>query len=107
MPLAEDQLHEHRPGHGIGPVWGDAGKAELAANALKLTSQDLLRLGLIDDIIPEPPGGAHEDSATAAEFIRVTLSAALAQTKSMSSAQLIDERYVKFRKMGNFFKDEV
>src|SRR6476469_4165529 len=54
-------------------IWRDAGKAELAAAALKLTAPDLVRLGLVDGIVPEPPGGAHEDYDGAAAALKDTL----------------------------------
>ncbi|MFN7937524.1 MAG: acetyl-CoA carboxylase carboxyltransferase subunit alpha [Bryobacteraceae bacterium] len=86
-------------------IYRDAGKAEMAANALKLTAPDLKRLGLIDDIIPEPPGGAHENPAAAAEALRSTVRTALAELGRLSPQQLIDDRYDKFRKMGSFFAE--
>jgi acetyl-CoA carboxylase carboxyl transferase subunit alpha len=86
-------------------VWRDSGKAELAANALKLTAQDLLRLGLIDGIIPEPPEGAQTDPDRAAEAIRETWRVALQELRPLTPQQLVEQRYVKFRKMGNFFTD--
>ena len=86
-------------------VWRDSGKAELAANALKLTAQDLRRLELIDGIIPEPPEGAQTDPDRAAEAIRETLRVALQELRSLTPQQLLEQRYVKFRKMGNFFTE--
>lgn len=86
-------------------IYRDAGKAEMAANALKLTAPDLKRLGLIDEIIPEPPGGAHENHQAAAELIRTAVRMALSELRGMSPQQLIDERYEKFRLMGNFFAE--
>ena len=86
-------------------IYRDAGKAEMAANALKLTAQDLLHLKLIDDIIPEPPGGAHENHALAAEMLRTTVRMALAELKDKPPRELIDQRYEKFRFMGNFFEE--
>jgi acetyl-CoA carboxylase carboxyl transferase subunit alpha len=86
-------------------VWRDSGKAELAANALKLTAQDLLRLELIDGIIPEPPEGAQADPDRAAEAIRETLRVALQELRSLAPQQLVEQRYVKFRKMGHFFTE--
>jgi acetyl-CoA carboxylase carboxyl transferase subunit alpha len=86
-------------------VWRDSGKAELAANALKLTAQDLLRLELIDGIIPEPPEGAQTDPDRAAEAIRETLRVALQELRSLTPDQLVEQRYVKFRKMGSFFTE--
>jgi acetyl-CoA carboxylase carboxyl transferase subunit alpha len=86
-------------------VWRDSGKAELAATALKLTAQDLLRLELIDGIIPEPPEGAQADPDQAAEAIRERLRVALQELRSLTPEQLVERRYVKFRKMGNFFTE--
>jgi acetyl-CoA carboxylase carboxyl transferase subunit alpha len=84
-------------------IWRDSGKAELAAEALKLTAPDLQGLGLIDEIIPEPPGGAHEDADAAAELLKVSLRAGLAELGKLTANELVQQRYTKFRKMGNFF----
>jgi len=86
-------------------IYRDSSKAALAASALRLTAQDLLELGLIDAIIPEPPGGAHHDPDLAAEQVRQVLKQALQELSGLSSTQLIEERYVKFRQMGSFFVD--
>jgi acetyl-CoA carboxylase carboxyl transferase subunit alpha len=84
-------------------IWRDSAKAEQAAVALRLTAPDLLKLGLIDDIIPEPAGGAHEDHAEAATSLQATLRKALAELKKLSCDELVQQRYEKFRHMGNFF----
>lgn len=84
-------------------IWRDAGKAELAAKALKITAQDLLRLGLIDAIIPEPPGGAQEDWDLAAKLLGDTLRSALAELGKLTPHELVQQRYAKYRHMGNFF----
>jgi acetyl-CoA carboxylase carboxyl transferase subunit alpha len=84
-------------------IYRDASRAEEAATALKLTAPDLLRLGLIDGIVPEPPEGAHTDPDAAASNLRETLRAALDQLETFSSEELIEQRYKKFRQMGNFF----
>jgi acetyl-CoA carboxylase carboxyl transferase subunit alpha len=84
-------------------IYRDSGKAEQAAAALKLTAPDLLELGLIDGIIPEPPGGAQEDADAAAESLRQHLSNALHQLEGLGRDQLVQQRYLKFRKMGNSF----
>ena len=84
-------------------IYRDSGKAEQAAAALRLTAEDLLGLGLIDNIIPEPPGGAQEDPDTAAENLRVALRDGLDQLAGLDARELVDHRYAKFRKMGNFF----
>jgi acetyl-CoA carboxylase carboxyl transferase subunit alpha len=84
-------------------IYRDAARAGEAASALKLTAPDLLQLGIIDGIIPEPPEGAHTDADAAAGFVRDTLRASLDQLEAMSPQELVDQRYAKFRQMGNFF----
>jgi acetyl-CoA carboxylase carboxyl transferase subunit alpha len=84
-------------------IYRDRGKAEQAAAALRLTAEDLLELGLIDGIVPEPEGGAHEDPAAAAENLRQHLSARLCELTRMTPLELVEHRYDKFRRMGNFF----
>lgn len=84
-------------------IWRDSGKAPLAAAALKLTSQDLLEMKLIDGIVPEPVGGAHMDPPSAIQSLGNTLRQALAELASLTPQQIIDDRYKKFRGMGNFF----
>ncbi|MFZ0595135.1 MAG: acetyl-CoA carboxylase carboxyltransferase subunit alpha [Bryobacteraceae bacterium] len=87
-------------------IWRDAGKAPLAAAALKMTAEDLLGLGVIDGIVPEPDGGAHNDPEAASYALRDTLKSALATLGAFSREQLIADRYEKFRRMGNFFHEE-
>jgi acetyl-CoA carboxylase carboxyl transferase subunit alpha len=86
-------------------IWRDSGKAELAATALKLTAEDLLRFRLIDGIIPEPEGGAHSDHDKAAESVRQTLRQALEELRQLSPEALVEQRYQRFREMGNFFSE--
>jgi acetyl-CoA carboxylase carboxyl transferase subunit alpha len=84
-------------------IYRDSGKAEQAAAALRMTAEDLISLSLIDGIIPEPPGGAQEDPAAAAENLRLALIECFDELANMTGEQLVDHRYQKFRKMGNFF----
>jgi len=84
-------------------IYRDSGKAERAAAALRLTAEDLEQLGLIDTIVPEPPGGAQEDPDAAAENLGKALHHALLDLSELSGDQLVEHRYAKFRKMGNFF----
>ncbi|MBZ5727557.1 MAG: acetyl-CoA carboxylase carboxyltransferase subunit alpha [Acidobacteriia bacterium] len=84
-------------------IYRDSGKAEQAAAALRLTAQDLHGLGLIDAIVPEPEGGAQEDPAGAAEMLRQHLRCRLEELSGRTPRQLVDHRYAKFRRMGNFF----
>src|SRR6267143_67420 len=83
-------------------LWGDAGKAPEAAEAMRTTAPELLRLGVIDGIVPEPVGGAHRDWDGAAARLRVVLRAQLAELKAKPREALITERYEKFRRMGAF-----
>jgi acetyl-CoA carboxylase carboxyl transferase subunit alpha len=86
-------------------IYRDSSKGELAASALKITASDLLRLGLVDGIIPEPPGGAHEDYDTAAQILKQALLPAIEELKAMSPDALVADRVAKFRRMGNFFTE--
>src|SRR5579864_6129941 len=86
-------------------IYRDSGKAAEAAQALRLASDDLMALGLVDGIIAEPAEGAHTDADKAAEFVREAIRGALAELTSRSPQQLIDDRYAKFRSMGNFFAE--
>jgi acetyl-CoA carboxylase carboxyl transferase subunit alpha len=84
-------------------IYRDSGQAARAAESLKLTAPDLLKLGLIDEIIPEPEGGAQNDMEKAAEFVKVAIRKALGELAPRTPRELLDERYDKFRHMGNFF----
>src|SRR5271155_2597185 len=86
-------------------IYRDASRAALAAAALKMTAPDLLALGLIDGIVPEPGEGAQSDPDQAAESLRLTLRSALAELGGLTAQQLIEDRYVKFRRMGSFFSE--
>lgn len=87
-------------------IYRDASRAPAAAAALKMTAPDLLALGLIDGIVPEPPGGAHNDPDAAAEALRVVLRGALKELSGMTPAALIEDRCQKFRHMGTLFVQE-
>jgi acetyl-CoA carboxylase carboxyl transferase subunit alpha len=84
-------------------IYRDSGKAEQAAAALRLTAEELSQLNLIDEIVPEPAGGAQEDPDAAAAYLRHALNRWLDQMIPMSADQLVGHRYAKFRRMGNFF----
>ncbi len=83
-------------------LWKDRKKAELAAEAMKLTSFDLLRLGIIDEIIPEPLGGAHRAKEEAAGILKEVLLRHLEELKELSIGELLNLRYGKYRKFGVF-----
>jgi acetyl-CoA carboxylase carboxyl transferase subunit alpha len=84
-------------------IYRDSGQAAEAARALRLTASDLQALGLIDGIIPEPAEGAHRDPDQAAEFVKEAIHSALAELAALAPQALMDDRYNKFRRMGNFF----
>lgn len=84
-------------------VWRDSAQAEKAAEALKLTSGDLLRLGLIDAVISEPAEGAHTDYDAAAVALGDALEGHLQSLSGLTGEQLVEDRYQKFRHMGSFF----
>jgi acetyl-CoA carboxylase carboxyl transferase subunit alpha len=84
-------------------IYRDSAKAEQAAAALRLTAEDLKELGLIDGIIPEPEGGAQENPDAAAEFLQQHLTTRLAELDDLDRDQIVEHRYAKFRRMGNFF----
>ena len=85
-------------------MWRDAAQKELAAEALKITAEDLLALGLIDEIIPEPEGGAHTDPKQMAEILDGVLQRSLADLRKHTPKELLARRYEKFRRMGQFFR---
>jgi acetyl-CoA carboxylase carboxyl transferase subunit alpha len=83
-------------------LFGDAAKAPEAAESMRITAPDLLRLGVIDGIVPEPVGGAHRDWEGAAGNLREALREHLRALASMSPDDLVADRYEKFRKIGAF-----
>src|SRR5262245_4638777 len=83
-------------------LWRDAGMAREAAKALRLTTQDLRDLGVIDEVIPEPPGGAHTDPAGAAARVGDVVARQLEELEATPPQERLRERYDKFRRMGRF-----
>lgn len=83
-------------------LWKDAGLAQRAAERLKITARDLLELGLIDEVIPEPTGGAHKDVPKQCSFIKEALSTHLKELSALSEEELKKDRYDKFAAMGQF-----
>ncbi len=81
-------------------LWGDAARAEDAASRLKLTSDDLLAFGIVDEVIPEPLGGAHRDAAGTVARVLDAVDAALGALASVAPSELVDRRYRKFRRIG-------
>ena len=86
-------------------LWKDGRKGEVAAESLKLTSGDLHRLGVIDEVLSEPVGGAHRDPRRMAEVLREAIERHLKELEGMSVEELLEKRYEKFRRMGTFAND--
>ena len=87
-------------------MWRDAGKKELAAEALRITANDLQELGCIDAIVSEPEGGAHTDHAAAAKVVDEALYKNLTEIKSLPVKDLVAARYDKFRKVAQFYTEQ-
>ena len=83
-------------------LWRDPTRVGDAAEQLKLTATDLVRLGVVDEIIPEADGGAHRDPAVTASTLRTALKRHLKELCQLSSAELVEQRYRKFRAMGAY-----
>jgi acetyl-CoA carboxylase carboxyl transferase subunit alpha len=83
-------------------LWGDAAKASEAAEVMKTTAPDLMRLGVVDGVVPEPVGGAHRDWEAAAGHLRAALRGQLAALADRAPDALVTERYEKFRRLGAF-----
>jgi acetyl-CoA carboxylase carboxyl transferase subunit alpha len=86
-------------------LWKDAAKASDAAEALKLSPENLLELGIVDEIIPEPLGGAHKNPTEAASNLKNSILKQLRELMNLSRAELIEQRYQRFRSYGVFFED--
>jgi acetyl-CoA carboxylase carboxyl transferase subunit alpha len=84
-------------------MWRDSSKAETAAEALKITAKDLLAMKLIDEIVPEPEGGAHFDHDASARLLEPYLERSLRELMPLAPERLVEQRYQKFRHMGQFF----
>ena len=87
-------------------LWRDSKMAPLAAEALKLSSEDLLSLGVVDEVIPEPEGGAHRDYGKAAENLKNVLIKHMNELLEITIDELLDKRYEKFRNIGVFFEKQ-
>jgi hypothetical protein len=91
-------------------LWRDAARAEEAATAMKITASDLKALGVVDEIVPEPSGGAHVDHDALFRTIDVVIEAQLRELADIPPDSLIEARYQKFRNMGrlghDFYEEE-
>ncbi len=88
------------PAGGASILWRDASRAEEAATAMKITATDLKAMGLVDEIIPEPPGGAHQSHELLFKAVDRILWEQLVELSKLSPESLLDLRYRKFRSMG-------
>jgi len=84
-------------------MWRDATKKDLAAQALRITAKDLMELGCVDEIIPEPEGGAHTNHEDAAALLDSALWRHLKAVRELPAKDLLEQRYHKFRVMAQFF----
>ncbi len=99
--MLEHAIYSVIPPEGCAAIlWRDPAKKVEAAEALKLTAPDLLQAGIIDEIVPEPIGGAHTDPAAAAAHVDRALSQSLAEVAALPSDRRLEARYMKFRHMG-------
>lgn len=86
-------------------LWKDGSKADLAAKALKISAAELTKLGIVDDVVEEPPGGAHRDMDKSAENLKTAIIKHVRQLKALPSDTLLEGRYQKFRKIGVFSEE--
>ncbi len=82
-------------------LWKDSSRSDEACEVMKLTADDLLELGVIDGIVPEPAGGAHENPAALYQVLDTAISHELASLEKMGRSALLEDRYRKFRNMGS------
>ena len=85
-------------------LWKDGSKSDIAAKALKITASDLYSMGIIDEIVKEPLGGAHQDTDGMANTMKESIARTLKELKNLSMDELISLRYKKYRKMGRFYE---
>ena len=84
-------------------MWKDAGKKQQAAAALKYTADSVRQLGCVDDVLPEPPGGSHDDPAAAMAIVDEKLRYHLGELRALSLDELLERRYRKFRNIAQFY----
>jgi len=87
-------------------LWRDWDHKQEAARILKLTAEDLHSMEIVDQVVPEPPGGAHADPAQAAGFLRSALSASLQELETFSTEELLRRRHARLRQLASFVTEE-
>jgi acetyl-CoA carboxylase carboxyl transferase subunit alpha len=85
-------------------LWKDAAKKDIAAERMGLTGEALKKLGIVDEVVEEPPGGAHRQPLEMARLLRLALERHLAELKALPIAQLLEQRYAKYRAIGQVFE---
>jgi acetyl-CoA carboxylase carboxyl transferase subunit alpha len=83
-------------------LWKDGSKADEAAARLKMTAPDLLRLGVVDRLVDEPAGGAHQDPDAAAALVGTAIAETLRALEGLTPEELVEDRYRRFRRMGSY-----
>jgi acetyl-CoA carboxylase carboxyl transferase subunit alpha len=86
-------------------MWKDASKKQQAAAALRYTAVDVLRMGCVDDVLSEPPGGTQNDPTAAVAFVDERLQRHLASLRAMSEEERMEKRYLKFRNIAQFYTE--
>jgi acetyl-CoA carboxylase carboxyl transferase subunit alpha len=104
--MMENAIYSVIPPEACGSIiWRDASKRAQAAAALKITSEDVSRLGCVDGVVPEPPGGAQNDPVAAATLLDQKLVWHLSELKAMTVDEMIARRLAKFREIARFYKN--
>jgi acetyl-CoA carboxylase carboxyl transferase subunit alpha len=104
--MIEDAIYSVISPEGCASImWRDASKRELAAEAMRITAGDLSEFHCVDDIVPEPPGGAHTDWNAAARLLDQSLQKHLAELRAKPTEELLAQRYQKFRTIASFFTE--
>jgi acetyl-CoA carboxylase carboxyl transferase subunit alpha len=104
--MMEDAIYSVISPEGCASImWRDASKRELAAEAMKITAGDLSQFGLIDEVVPEPAGGAHNDWDAAARMLDQALEKNLSELRAKPLDEMLAQRYDKFRKIAQFFTE--
>jgi acetyl-CoA carboxylase carboxyl transferase subunit alpha len=88
-------------------LWKDGGKGKVAAESLRLTAQDLFRLGVIDEVVREPAGGAHRDPSLMAVSLKEVIVRHFGELEKMGMEALTQKRYERFRKIGDFVDESI
>src|SRR6202034_2991891 len=102
--MLENAVYSVIPPEACGSIiWRDTGKKAQAAAALKITSEDVRRLGCVDDVVPEPPGGAQNDPVATAAILDEKLSWHLSELLAMPLEEMIARRLAKFREIARFY----